>query len=161
SRRIVTHSAEEPEISLLVHPAHRRISRSRDVVRICRPLRSIGSYLIHQVRSAHPRPFTRAVVPQIVEIIRRPGRIVTMPAEEPEITVGIPPTDAPVSRPRNVGGIGDPQTSVDSRLVVGLWSIHPRPLVDVRAGNKDSCDVHTGCSSSAGHRAILRWVGRL
>src|ERR1700686_5109025 len=77
---------EKPEVSRRIRPSSGTISRSRDIARPDCSFRAVDTYFIDEVRSAPPRPFAAAdgVFPQIIQIILRPGRIISKPTKEPD-----------------------------------------------------------------------------
>src|SRR5580658_644827 len=142
SGRVEAVPAEEPEIARRIDPARGAESTSGSVRGGGCSQRAVDSGLAAAeadcAAAAHPRPLARvpgcarSVLPQVVEISETSGRVVALPAEEPEVARPIDPAHGAESTSGNVRGGWRSQRAVDSGLAAVVADCaaasHPRPL---------------------------------
>src|SRR5260370_13159623 len=82
---IVAFSAEDPEISAEVGPSGGTPARTRNIGGRSNALSSINAGLIDDVGAAHPGPYARFELPQVVQSVRIALRIEIESTKQPEI----------------------------------------------------------------------------
>src|SRR5579871_2472687 len=100
-----------------VCPSSSSLPRSWHITRGRDTLSTVIPSLVRYIRSAHPGPLARAVLPKIVEESFSTNRIVTEPAEQPEIPRRVGPTDSYAACSRNITHGRDSQCAVGAPLV--------------------------------------------
>jgi hypothetical protein len=137
-------TAEDPDISGRIDVADSTPPCPRNVVGRRRSLGSVRRQLVGDVRPAHPRPLSSVVLRKVIEDYGCTGRVVPIPAEEPEVPGPIGRTN---SRPPCSRNVARGSQSLGANVPASLGMFEPL--------------IHVHCPALYFHRSLsppFAWI---
>src|SRR6267378_5229717 len=129
---IHTFPAEHPHLIEGIDPVARLIATAGIVDNVWPDhwvsLNAIDTRLADRARTPHPDPLAARIDPEIAQRAVS-GRVESLPAEEPEISVSVGPGGGTPARTGNIRSGTHTQGAINSGLIDDVCATHPRPLI--------------------------------